>query len=200
MHNPDQNSRQIDPAPAAASSENFYAALSEIGQLLARSLDPPVLYEVVVRILERRIGALLVMAGEVDHGTGWLQRIAPASVAPGMEDIYPERLPLPVAQMPFWQGAPQVETDIRRAAGSEMLRKAYARHGVASVAVVPVMKFGEVQAALVVRSSHMSFFAPRMLELLQQASASIGLGLEAHEQRTLLLQSVQYLVVILDLR
>jgi diguanylate cyclase (GGDEF)-like protein/PAS domain S-box-containing protein len=43
----------------------------------------------------------------------------------------------------------------------------------------------------VIRSSHVSFFSPRMIELLQQAGASIGLGLEAHDQRVRLLQSVQ---------
>jgi diguanylate cyclase (GGDEF)-like protein/PAS domain S-box-containing protein len=53
------------------------------------------------------------------------------------------------------------------------------------------MVFGTVRAGLVIRSAHASFFSPRMIELLQQAAASIGLGLEAHEQRRLLLQSVR---------
>jgi diguanylate cyclase (GGDEF)-like protein/PAS domain S-box-containing protein len=189
MRSPDQN--LIDPAPAAASSESFYAALFDIGQLLVRSLDPPVLYEAVIDVLQRRIGAMLVMIGEVDRASGWFQRIAPASVPPGDEDIYPERLPFSLAQLPFWQGTPQLETDIRHAPGLETFRQAYVRHEVVSALAVPIMKFGEVRAGLVIRSAHAGFFSPAMVELLRQAAASIGLGLEAHEQRTLLLQSVR---------
>ena len=191
MNNPDLNSLDASPAQEAASSEHFYAALFDISQLLVRSLDPPALYEAVIEVLERRIGALRVMVGEVDHGTGWFHRIAPARVAPGMADIYPEHMPFSVAQPSFWQGVPQLENDIRHTPGLEMFRPAYVRHGIASVVAVPIMKFGEVCAGLVIRSSHPGYFSPRMIELLQQAAASIGLGLEVHEQRTLLLQSVQ---------
>ncbi len=191
MQNPDLNSLDAHAAPASASSEHFYAALFDIGQLLVRSLDPPALYEAVIEVLERRIGALRVMVGEVDHTTGWFRRIAPARVAAGMEDIFPDRLPFSIARLPFWEGTPQLESDIRHAPGFEMFRQAYVRHGIASAVAVPVMKFGEVRAGLVIRSAHASFFSPRMIELLQQAAASIGLGLEAHEQRMLLLQSVR---------
>jgi diguanylate cyclase (GGDEF)-like protein/PAS domain S-box-containing protein len=191
MHTPDQNSMQVDTGATAASSESFYAALSEIGQLLVRSLDPPVLYEAVIEVLERRIGARLVMVGELDRGNGWLRRIAPAQVAPDMADIYPERIPFSLARPAFWQGEPQLEADVRHAEGLEMFRPAYVRHGVHAVVAVPVLKFGEVCAALVIRASRAGFFTARMIELLQQAAASIGLGLVAHEQRTRLLQSVQ---------
>jgi diguanylate cyclase (GGDEF)-like protein/PAS domain S-box-containing protein len=191
MHNPDQDSMQLNSRSVVASSESFYAALSDIGQLLVRSLDPEVLYEGVIEVLERRIGARLVMVGEVDHTTGWFRRIAPAQVAPGFEDIYPDHLPFSIAHQPFWQGQPQLEADIRHTPGLEMSRAAYVRHGVSSAVAVPVLKFGAVRATLVIRSSHVSFFTPRMIELLQQAAASIGLGLEAHEQRMRLLQSVQ---------
>ena len=190
MRNPSQNPIQSElSAAAVASSERFYAALSDIGQLLVRSLEPAVLYEAVIEVLERRVGARLVMVGEADHDTGWFRRMAPARIPAGLEDIYPERLPL--AHPPFWQGQPLLEADIRRTPGLEMFRAAYERHGVASVVAVPVLKFGEVRAALVIRASHVDFFSPSMIELLQQAAISIGLGLEAHEQRTLLLQSVQ---------
>ncbi|MHB1056570.1 MAG: bifunctional diguanylate cyclase/phosphodiesterase [Rhodanobacter sp.] len=182
---------QADAGATGASSESFYAALSEIGQLLVRSLEPPVLYEAVIEVLERRIGARLVMVGELDRSSGWLRRIAPAHVAPGLADIYPERIPFSMARPPFWQGEPQLEADIRQTEGLEMLRPAYVRHGVHAAIAVPVLKFGEVCAALVIRASQAAFFTTRMVELLRQAAASIGLGLEAHEQRTRLLQSVQ---------
>ncbi|OOG46995.1 EAL domain-containing protein [Rhodanobacter sp. C01] len=191
MHNRDQNSTQIGAEAAVASSESFYAALSEIGQLLVRSLDPPVLYEAVVEVLERRIGARFAMVGELDRESRRFRRIAPARVAPGTEDIYPESMSFTVARPAFWQGAPQVETDIRHVQDLEMLRPAYVRHGIAAAAAVPVLKFGEVCAALAIRSSRASFFSPQMIDLLQQVAASIGLGLEAHGQRMRLLQSAQ---------
>jgi len=182
---------QVDTGATAASSESFYAALSEIGQLLVRSLEPPVLYEAVIEVLERRIGARLVMVGELDRASGWLRRIAPAQVAPDMADIYPERIPFSLARPAFWRGEPQLEADVHHAEGLEMFRPAYVRHGVHAVVAVPVLKFGEVCAALVIRASRAGFFTARMIELLQQAAASIGLGLEAHAQRARLLQSVQ---------
>lgn len=182
---------QVDTGATAASSESFYAALSEIGQLLVRSLEPPVLYEAVIEVLERRIGARLVMVGELDRASGWLRRIAPAQVPPDMADIYPERIPFSLARPAFWRGEPQLEADVHHAEGLEMFRPAYVRHGVHAVVAVPVLKFGEVCAALVIRASRAGFFTARMIELLQQAAASIGLGLEAHAQRARLLQSVQ---------
>jgi diguanylate cyclase (GGDEF)-like protein/PAS domain S-box-containing protein len=182
---------QVDTGATAASGESFYAALSEVGQLLVRSLEPPLLYEAVIGVLERRIGARLVMVGELDRSSGWLRRIAPAQVAPDMADIYPERIPFSLARPAFWQGEPQLEVDVRHAEGLEMFRPAYVRHGVQAVVAVPVLKFGEVCAALMIRASRAGFFTARMIELLQQAAASIGLGLEAHEQRTRLLQSVR---------
>lgn len=182
---------QVDVGATPASGESFYAALSEIGQLLMCSLEPPLLYEAVIEVLERRIGARLVMVGELDQDSGQWRRIAPARVAPGMTDIYPEQIPFSVAKPAFWRGEPQLEADVRHVAGLEMLRPAYARHGVHAVVAVPVLKFGEVCAALVIRAAQAGFFSARMVELLQQAAANIGLGLEAHAQRVRLLQSVQ---------
>ena len=115
----------------------------------------------------------------------------PARVAAGMEDIFPDRLLFSVVRLPFWEGTPQLESDIRHVPGFAMFHQAYVRHGIASAVAVPVMKFGEVRAGLMIRSAHVSFFSPRMIELLQQAAASIGLGLDAHEQRMLRLQSVR---------
>ncbi|MFA6229351.1 MAG: EAL domain-containing protein [Rhodanobacter sp.] len=191
MHSPDQNSTDFNADQVAHSSESFYAALSEIGQLLVRALDPQVLYEAVIEVLERRLGAMLVMLGEVDHASGMFRRVAPACVPAGKEDIYPDCLPLSVAQLPFWQGTPQLEVDIRQLPGLDGFRLAYARHGVVSVVAVPVMKFGKVCAGLVIRAGHAGFFSPRMIELLQQAAASIGLDMEAREQRLLLLRAAR---------
>ena len=194
MRTPDTNPRRVgaEPELRAVSGESLYAALSDLGQLLLRSLDPPVLYEAVIEVLERRIGARLVMVGEVDRASGWFRRIAPAHVPPGMEDIYPEGLPFSVARPSFWQGTPQLEADLAHVAGMEMFRHAFTRHGVTSSIAVPVLTFGEVHAGLVIRSSDVDFFSPAMIELLQQAAANIGLGLEAHQQRMLLLKSFQH--------
>ncbi len=190
MRHPNPTSLQTRE-DASASDDSFYVALLEIGQLLVRTLDPQVLYEGVIEVLERRIGARLVMVGDVDHVTGWFERVAPARIPPGMEDIYPERLPLSTANPSFWRGVPQMEADICQAPGLEDFRPAYQRHGVAAVVAVPVLKFGEVRAGLSIRASDAAFFTPRMIELLQQAAGSIGLGLEACDQRMRLLQSVQ---------
>ncbi|WP_458068887.1 bifunctional diguanylate cyclase/phosphodiesterase [Rhodanobacter sp. BL-MT-08] len=193
MRTSDQNPRLVGPGlkPRDVSGESRYAALSDLGQLLLRSLDPAVLYEAVIEVLERRIGARLVMVGEVDRAGGWFRRIAPARVPAGMEDIYPERLPFAVALPSFWEGTPQLEADIAHMSGMEGFRHAFKRHGVTSSIAVPVLMFGEVRAGLVIRSSDADFFSPAMIDLLQQAAASIGLGLEAYQQRMRLLESVR---------
>ncbi len=174
-----------------ASSESYYAALSEIGQLLVRAVEPPELYEAIIEVLERRLGALLVMIGEADHEAGWFRRIAPVSVRADLQDIYPELTPLSLVQPSFWRGIPQLEPDLRHAPGLEGLRAAYARHGVTAAMAFPVMVSGKVHSGMVIRAADPGFFSTRLTELLQQAAASIGLGLEAQAQRHLLLQSVQ---------
>lgn len=191
MRNPDQNPTQFEMPVLEASGESFYAALSEIGRLLVRSLDPPSFCEAIIDVLERRIGARLVMVGELDRDTGWFRRMAPVRVVAGKADMYPDSMPFSMARESFWDGVPQFEPDVRHLPGLEMFRAAYLRHGVVAATAVPVMKFGEVCGAIVVHASHGSFFSPQVIELLQQASASMGLGLEAHEQRARLLQSVR---------
>ena len=180
---------QVDADSMAGSGESFRAALSEVGQLLTRPWEPAELYEAVIEVLERQVGARLVMVGELDRSNEQLRRVAPAHIAPGMADIYPERIPFSLARPAFWRGEPQLEADVRHVEGLAMFHPAYVRHGVRAVVAVPVMKFGEVCAALVVRASHAGFFSVWMIELLQRAAASIGLGLEACEQRMRLLQS-----------
>ena len=182
---------QVNGEATAASSESHYAALADIGQLLVRAVEPPELYEAIIGVLERRLGVVLVMVGEADHEAGWFRRVAPVVVPPELEDIYPELTPLSLVQPSFWRGVPQMEPDLRNVPGLEALRAAYARHQVTSALAIPVTVAGEVRAGLVIRAASPAFFSTEVTELLQQAAASIGLGLEGQAQRRLLLQSVQ---------
>lgn len=191
MQNADQHDWQVDSAASTVSDGNFYAALLDIGHLTARSLEPQALYQAIIRVLERRVGALRVMVGEVDCANRLFRRMAPELVAGDVQDIYPDSLSLKLAQQSFWQGAPQREFGIGSALGVEALQRAHAKHGIASMVVVPVSVFGEVCAALVIRAADPGLFSAAMIDLLQQAAASVGLGLESHEQRTRLLQSVR---------
>ena len=69
---------------------------------------------------------------------------------------------------------------------------AFKRHGVTSSIAVPVLTFGEVQAGLVIRSSDVDFFSTdHDRAAAAGGAASIGLGLEAYQQRMRLLQSVR---------
>lgn len=180
---------QVDTMAVAASSESFYAVLSDVGKLLARSLDPLPLYEATIRILERRLDLQWVMAGELDRSTGWFRRLALVGGTSGLGDVYSERIQFSTAPLPFWQGQPQVEADVRHAPGLELPSQTYARHEVGCAVAVPITISGEVRAALLLRSADANFFSPRMIELLQQIAASIGWGLELHGQRLLSLQS-----------
>jgi len=182
---------QVNTGGAAASSESYYAALSEIGQLLVRAVEPPALYDAIIEVLERRLGAMLVMIGEADHAAGWFRRVAPVAVAADMQDIYPELTPLALVKPSFWRGVPQVEPDLRHVPGLERLHAAYVRHDVVSAMAIPVIVSGEVRAGMVIRAADPGYFSTKLIELLQQAAASIGLGLEGQAQRRLLQESVQ---------
>ncbi|WP_449425700.1 GAF domain-containing protein, partial [Rhodanobacter lindaniclasticus] len=175
----------------AATSESYYAALSEIGQLLVRAVEPPALYEAIIEVLQRRLGAMLVMIGEADHAAGWFLRLAPVTVATDLQEIYPERTPLSLVNPSFWLGEPHVEPDLRHVPGLARLQAAYVRHDVVAAMAIPVMVFGEVRAGLVIRASDPAYFSARLTALLQQAAATIGLGLEAQSQRHQLQRAVQ---------
>ena len=174
------------PAPAATSGhvEHLYAALADIGDLVAAMPRPPALYAGIVQILERHVGALLVLAGEIDYAAGVLWRRAPDPVPSGLEDIYPASVPIAIARPSFWAGQIEVEPNIVDAPGREALRPAYARHGIRASAAVPVVCFGKVHAALILRSRDAAFFSAPLLQLLERAALSIGHALEGDARRS----------------
>ncbi len=174
------------PAPAATSGhvESLYAALADIGDLVAALPRPPALYAGIAQILERHVGALLVLAGEIDYEAGVLWRRAPDPVPSGLEDIYPASVPIAIASPSFWTGQIDVEPNIIDAPGREAWRPAYARHGIRASAAVPVSCFGKVHAALILRSRDPAFFSAPLLQLLERAALSIGHALEGDARRS----------------
>jgi len=170
-------------APSTGSVERLYAALADIGDLVAAMPQPQALYTGIVRILERHVGALLVLVGEIDYEAGVMRRRAPDPPPAGMEDIYPDSAPIALARPQFWEGKIEVEPNIVDAPGREALRPAYARTGIRASAAVPVLCFGKVHAALILRSRDPAFFAPELLQLLERAAVSIGHALEGDVQR-----------------
>jgi diguanylate cyclase (GGDEF)-like protein len=164
--------------------ERLYAALADIGDLVAAMPQPQALYTGIVEILERHVGALLVIVGEIDYEAGVMRRQAPDPPPTGMEDIYPDSVPIALARPRFWEGKIEVEPNIVDAPGRETLRPAYARTGIRASAAVPVVCFGKVHAALILRSRDPAFFAPELLQLLERAAISIGHALEGDVQRT----------------
>jgi len=168
--------------PAPIPMERFYAALADIGDLVASMPQPQALYDGIVDIFERQVGALLVLVGEIDYAAGVMRRLAPAKVPAGEEDLYPDTVPLTIARPLFWEGGIDVEPNIVDAPGREALRPGYARHGIRSSAAVPVYCFGEIRTALILRSGTPGFFAPELLKLLERAALSIGHALEGDAQ------------------
>lgn len=175
----------VSPIHASASGpvESLYAALADIGDLVAAMPRPPALYAGIVQILEHHVGALLVLAGEIDYQAGVLWRRAPEPVPPGLQDIYPASVPIAIASPSFWAGQIEVEPNIVDAPGREAWRPAYARHGIRASAAVPVSCFGKVHAALILRSRDPAFFSAPLLQLLERAALSIGHALEGDTQR-----------------
>ncbi len=180
------------PLPAPPDGvERLYAALADIGDLVAAMPPLPQLYADVVRILERHVGAWLVIVGEIDHAAGVMHRRAPEPPPKGQEDIYPETVPIRIARPDFWQGRIDVEPNLVDAPGREALRPAYAKYGIRAAAAVPILRFGQVHAALILRSRDPSFFSPPLLELLGRAAASLGRALEGEAQRAELQRATQ---------
>ncbi|MFC5525773.1 EAL domain-containing protein [Rhodanobacter ginsengisoli] len=187
------SSTPIGPATSESpgvSVEHFYAALADIGDLVAAMPRPQALYAGVMDIFERHLGAMRVLVGEIDHEAGVLRRRAPDPVPEGQEDIYPELVSLAIARPRFWEGKIEVEPNIVEAPGREALRPAYARHGIRASAAVPVRCFGKVHAALILRARDPAFFAPELLQLLERVALSVGHALEGDVQRTRLDRSL----------
>lgn len=122
------------PQPPPDGAERLYAALADIGDLVAAMPPLPELYAETVRILERHVGAWLVIVGEIDHATGLMHRRAPDPPPPGQEDIYPATVPIHIARPSFWQGHIDVEPNLVDAPGREALRPACARYGIRAAA------------------------------------------------------------------
>ncbi|MHB8387850.1 bifunctional diguanylate cyclase/phosphodiesterase [Metallibacterium sp.] len=184
----------MDPPPfdsPADGVERLYAALADIGDLVAAMPSLQELYTGVVRILERHVGAWLVIIGEIDHAAGMMHRRAPDPPPRDQEDIYPAAVPIHIARPMFWEGHIDVEPNIVDAPGREALRPAYAKYGIRAAAAVPIMRFGQVHAALILRSRDPSFFSPPLLQLLDRAAVSIGRALEGDAQRSELKRAMQ---------
>lgn len=187
------SSTPISPATSESpgvSVEHFYAALADIGDLVAAMPQPQALYAGVVDIFERHLGAIRVQVGEIDYEAGVLRRRAPDPVPDGQEDIYPELVSLAIARPRFWEGGIEVEPNIVEASGREALRPAYARHGIRASAAVPVRCFGKIHAALILRARDPAFFATELLQLLERVAHSVGHALEGDVQRTRLDRSL----------
>lgn len=168
---------------------SLYAALADLGDLVAGMPSPALLYAEVVRILEQHLGAMLVIVGEIDYAAGVLRRRAPEVIPPGQEDLFPDCIPIALARPMFWQGEIEVEPNIAEAPGREAMRPGYARHGIRASAAVPIQCSGKVHAAMILRSRDPLFFSPSLLQLLQRAALSISHALEGDLQRTRLQES-----------
>ena len=180
-----------EPEPPPDGAERLYAALADIGDLVATMPPLSRLYTETVRILERHVGAWLVIVGEIDHAAGMMHRRAPDPPPQGQEDIYPATVPIHIARPAFWQGHIDVEPNLVDAPGREALRPAYAKYGIRAAAAVPIMRFGHAHAVLILRSRDPSFFSPPLLKLLDRAAASLGLALEGEFQRAELKRATQ---------
>ena len=176
--------------PTADYVGRLYAALADLGDLIACMPRPQTLYTGIVHILERHVGALLVLVGEVEYDAGVWRRWAPESPLAGQEDIYPDSLPLALAGPEFWEGQIKVIPHIADAPGREAMRDAYVRHGIRAMAAVPVRCFGKVHAALILRSRDAEFFSSELLQLLERVALSMGHALEGDAQRSRLDQSL----------
>ncbi len=191
MRNMDQKSLS-DAAPAAPlSGAGLYSALGELADLVQRQLDPPALYAAAAGVLERTLGDLLALVVAPDReGDGW-HRESPQRIPAELCDLYPQRLPMPSALQAFWRGEPQVVLDVNQTQEPVSLTQAYRRHAIVATALVPIPVAGEARAALLLRSIAADFFTDEILVFLRRFAASIGVGVELHEQRQLLLQAVQ---------
>ncbi|MCL6562065.1 MAG: diguanylate cyclase [Firmicutes bacterium] len=181
---------------------DFYAALAEVNELVARhpALEPSELLQAAARVLERRVGALLVWIGWVEQAEGRLRGLIPAPT-PGLEALY-EDLDLsldpnaPTGQTPaakaVREGTTEVSLDVESDPVLAFMLQEYRRHGIRAVAAIPIRRFGEVVAVMGVRARDPQFFSAPLLELLEHIALSLGLGLEAFERQRELEQLALY--------
>ncbi len=184
-----RQSGEVPIAPLAGS--NQYAALGEIADLVQRQHDPSALYVAAIAVLERALGELLALivvpGGDAD---GW-RRESPQRVPAELRDVYPQRLPMPAAMQPFWRGEVLLALGVDQLHDTASLAQAYRRHAIVATALIPIPVAGEAHAALLLRADTADFFTDDLLIFLRRFAASLGAGVEMHEQRQLLLKSVR---------
>ncbi len=179
---------QVNTESMSASSESFYAVLSDIGQLLSSAPDPAALYDGVIGILERGIGVGFVAILERDRRSGAWHCSAPATLVATVEERC-LTLPRQLTSPRILRG--QCENILDCAGAGEVAAlQADIMDDLASEALLPIVRAGDMDSALLLRSPGADFFSPPVVRLLEQVVGSIALGLAMHDQRARLLQSI----------
>ena len=188
MRNPKQSLTLLDLPRSIDHEGSFYATLSAIGRLLVRASEPQRLYEQFVEILQRGFSSLSVMIGEVDSASSCIRRIAPDCSEAGSEN---DCLPISVLGAAFGHGRPRMERDPVKLAALATFHPEERAVAIQAAVAVPIRKFGEICAALLVGSTDPAGLSAPLIELLCQTAANLGLGLEAHAQRAMREQSLR---------
>lgn len=174
---------------------NFYAALSEINQLIAHHPDPDDLFVRVCDIVVTHTGLQLAWIAVVDEPGSDAGRIV-AAAGPALR--YTDNLSLsrsaerPEGRGPFGRamrsGEVLVLPDVAAEPDFAPWRARARAFGLTSTGSFPFQRRGQVVGVLTVYSNSPSFFQPELVRLLEELAIDISFSLQDYDRQRELLQ------------
>ena len=173
---------------------DFYAALSEINQLIAHHPDPMQLFASVCEIVVTHTYLKLAWIGLVDPVSQAPRIVASSGVAKQYVDglqlsVDPQ---VPEGRGPFGRTMRSEENlviqDIAHEPGFEPWRDRAARFGLVSSASFPFRRQGRVTGVMTVYSGAAGFFEPELARLLEELAVDVSFSLEDYDRQQELLR------------
>ncbi|HET9122955.1 MAG TPA: EAL domain-containing protein, partial [Acidiferrobacteraceae bacterium] len=173
---------------------DFYAALSQINQLIAHHPDPMQLFSSVCEIVVTHTYLKLAWIGLVDPVSQTPRVVASAGVAIGYVDglelsVDPQ---VPEGRGPFGRALRSEQNlviqDIATEPGFEPWRERAAQFGLVSSASFPFRRQGRVTGVMTVYSGAAGFFEPELAQLLEELAVDVSFSLEDYDRQQELLR------------
>lgn len=170
-------------------TRDFYAALSEINQLITRRPEPEALFDGICNLILAHAGMDAIWVGLLEPDQRI--RVVASAVAPDIE-FDPRALDLSAdAGSPDGHGAAgfairsgrmQVVEDLAHASGFDHWREVHRRSELHAVAAFPFTRRGQIHGVVSVSSRRPGLFSDPLVDLLQRLSENISFGLDDYDR------------------
>ncbi len=179
----------------------YYAALSQMNEMILRERDPAQIMEQACHIAETNGELALVWIGRPDATSGALQPLARSgSAAAYLDEVQVSVDPaLAIGQGPAALAYREVSTAVFSDFQNDPRSAAWhaaARHWkLGSSAVCPILRNGQPWGVMAFYASEPDYFTPDLVSLLEKLAADLGFGLESLQTQQQAMQAQAQLLL-----